>query len=88
MPYLSIKFNSPYLPRPVCLTLRISDRVPGGSEALVSGTKVTRVRSPNFFVRHFPCLAFLPSVQLSFLSNFINCFPVMAGSSLREDITL
>jgi len=46
----------------------MANNVPSGSEARISGTNVTLVRSEGIFlVKHLPCFAFLPGFQPSFV---------------------
>lgn len=68
---------------PVCLSLRMAISVPFGKEDPFVGMKVTRILSSIRFVSVFPCVAWRPSCQPSFLRRLINCGPVRDGILAR-----
>jgi len=83
VPYLLISAIKPFLPIPVCFSLRISINVPTGNKALVSGTNVTLVRSLKDLVKVTPCFARRPIAQLSFSKSLMNFLPEMV-KPIRE----
>lgn len=80
MPYSLINLPSPLLPIPVCLGPSMASKVPMGKSTLVSGIKVTLVRSSKVLDSVIPCLAFLPTDQPSFWRSTISCLPERTGA--------